>query len=78
MSCRRTWPCWLALVVASFTWAEMRAFRSGCHPTLSRELRHWTRADRHRWSPLVFAFAGGWLAWHVASLKDLPSKTGPR
>jgi hypothetical protein len=66
-------------VVATFTWAELRAYAHGCHPTLSRELRHWTRADRHRWSPLVFVAAASWLAWHVSTLKDLPiDKTGPR
>ena len=78
MSCRRSWPCWLALVIASFTWLELRAFRASCHPTLSRELRRWTRADRCRWSPLVFVLGASWLAWHIATLKDPPIKTGPR
>lgn len=71
MSCRRSWPCWLAFVIASFTWLELRAYRRSCHPTLSRELRRWTRSDRHRWSPLLFLAAGAWLAHHVATLREL-------
>lgn len=67
---RIVWAAWLSGVLATFAWAELRGWRRGCHPTLSRELRRWTRGDRHRWSPLVFALAGAWLSWHIASLKD--------
>lgn len=69
--CRHVWRWWLSAVLVSFAYAELRADRCKCHPTLSRELHAWTHAHRCRWSPLIFAIGGGLLSWHIASLKEL-------
>lgn len=75
--CRFAWALWGALTASSFAYLEARAYRHHCHQTLSRELQRLTgvrpRRPWGRGAPLVFAATGGWLTYHVITLKDLPS-----
>lgn len=72
--CSHCWAYWLVSLLVSFTYLELRGFRQKCHPTLSRELQHWTgylpRKPWGRFSPLVFAALGGWLTWHLIRLQE--------
>lgn len=72
--CVHCWAYWLFACAASFAYLEVLGYRCHCHPTLSRELQSWTgyrpRKPWGRWSPLVFAGLGGWLAWHLIQLKE--------
>jgi hypothetical protein len=68
--CRHIWTYWLGVNLALFGYLEWRGHQVGCHPTLSRDLRRWTRAARHPWTPLVFVGLGVWLAVHLIALRD--------
>lgn len=81
--CSHCWAYWLASLLASFAYLELRGLHAHCHPTLSRELASWTgylpRKPWGHWMPLVFAGLGGWLTWHLIQLQEsVPSEvTGP-
>jgi hypothetical protein len=58
-------------MISTFTWCELRAYRRGCHKTLSRELQAWTGCKRHPWTAMVFLALGSWLTVHLILLKEL-------
>jgi hypothetical protein len=68
--CRHVWAAWVLGCVATFTYAELRGYYTGCHPTLSRQLQAWTGCKRHPSAALVFVGLGGLLAWHLATLRE--------